>query len=131
MVSNWLRDYMFAGDADATGKSDTIAKWFADYDEFQSHGRRVGTEKAIEIGLKVTRLEADSVLQDAMLSVHHSAMHVFSASPTAVKIIENHHGQAYIRNTQQLTFKAVPAPSQGAPPGSNRAERRRSGKGKR
>jgi len=50
----------------------------------------VGRDKVAEIGVNVTPLEKDSKLLDAVLSVHHATMHMFSGTP-AVKIIENHH----------------------------------------
>jgi len=42
-------------------------------------------------------LEADSKLQDLTLTTHHAFMHTFSNSG-ALKIIENHHGVAYIEH---------------------------------
>lgn len=53
-------------------------------------------EDAIGFGLKVVPLEDDQVLQDLVLTVHHSYMHTF-ASSHAGKIIENHLGAAIIQ----------------------------------
>jgi hypothetical protein len=132
MVSSWLKKYMFAGDSDAEAKANRIADWFADYESFQSHGRRVGFEKAAEIGVKVTPLEKDHSLQDAVLSVYHACAHTFAGTP-AVKIIENHLGRAWVRMSGQLFLQPVIAPSpQPNPtilPTPNRAERRRLGRG--
>ncbi|MBI4289766.1 MAG: serine protease [Chloroflexi bacterium] len=128
MVSNWLRRYMFAGSPEAEGKAGSVAAWFANYDNFKSHGRRVGPEQAAEVGVRVTRLEDDHGLQDAVLSVHHAAMHTFAGTP-ATKIIENHHGRAWIRSVRQVVVQAPPAQAPPDIPGSapllNRAERRR------
>ncbi len=133
MVSSWLKRYMLAGDPESEQKADQIANWFADYEAFQSHGRRVGPDQAIEKGVKVTRLEADGELQDAVLSVHHVAMHTFSGTP-ASKIIENHHGRAWVKMTGQVVLRAEgppqPVPSPGGRPPS-RAERRRLQRGGR
>lgn len=96
MVAGWLERYMMNGEEDAAEKSRKIAEWFADYESFRSHGRRVGREQARETGLKVVNLEDDDKLQDAVLSVHHAAMHTFSGT-TAQKIIENHAGRAWVR----------------------------------
>lgn len=134
MVSAWLRTYMFAGDTDAHEKADRIAKWFADYDSFQSHGRRVGLQQASEIGLKVTALEKDNDLQDAVLSIHHAAMHTFSGTGS-LKIIENHLGRAWFAALRGTVVGPASPPSSpaDAPPnvpvpplGPNRADRRRS-----
>lgn len=130
MASSWLQRYMFAGEADAQQKAETIARWFADYENFRSHGRRVGRDQATAVGLKITPLEDDHDLQDAVLSVHHATMHTFSGGSAAVKIIENHHGRAWVRISGQVVIeqRLVPPPS---PPGApqerrlNRAERRR------
>lgn len=128
MVSAWLKQYMFAGEADADAKADSIAKWFADYDSFFSHGRRVSPDEAIEKGLKVTWLEKDDQLQDAVLSVHHATMHTFGGPFGAFKIVENHHGRAWVRGSFPVVVQgkppqaAAPAP---LPAPQNRAERRR------
>jgi hypothetical protein len=128
IVSGWLKKYMFAKDTEGSGKPEEIAKWFANYDEFKSHGRRVGLAKALEVGVKVTPLEDDKTLQDAVLSVHHATMYTFSGTP-AVKIIENHHGRAWLLMTHQLVLQppptSTPPPKPVSSPQPNRAERRR------
>jgi hypothetical protein len=137
MVSTWLTKYMFAGEPDAEQKAQAIAAWFADYDSFQSHGRRVGPDEAAAIGVKVRRLEEDHALQDAVLSVHHAAMHTFSGGTAAAKIIENHHGRAWVRISGQIVVQQqlVPlppaTPQQPGPRPLNRAERRRLQRGGR
>lgn len=45
-------------------------------------------------------LEDSQMLQDAVLSVHHSLMHMFDALPMA-KIIENHLGDSFVRFQNQ------------------------------
>lgn len=131
MVSSWLKRFMLAGEPDADRKAEEIAAWFADYDAFQSHGRRVGLEQAIQKGVKVTALEADPRLQDAALSVHHATMHTFSGT-RASKIIENHHGRAWIRGFGEVLVQVTPAgapqPVRALGPGGrslSRQERRR------
>ncbi|MFC2039176.1 serine protease [Chloroflexota bacterium] len=130
MVSTWLKEYMFANEDDAESKADAIADWFADYESFQSHGRRVSPEEAIDKGLKVTWLEDDQQLQDAILSVHHATMHTFTGTP-ATKIVENHLGRAWVRMAGQVMVQG-PAPTEPGgviPP--NRAERRRLERGRK
>jgi hypothetical protein len=135
MVSSWLKRYMFAGDSSGEQKAERIAEWFADYESFQSHGRRVGLEQAAEIGVTVAPLESDGPLQDAVLSVHHAAMHTFSGT-RAAKIIENHHGRAWVRLSGEVIVQ-IAGPAGGPPTGGpavpsgprerplNRQERRR------
>ncbi len=135
MVAGWLQNYMLREDPEANKKSLDIADWFADYESFRSHGRRVGREQAREIGVVVSDLESNPELQDAVLSVHHATMHTFSGTP-AVKIIENHLGRAWIRSSSigmpLPTPVALPtetpeagAPVQGRQAQLKRAERRR------
>jgi hypothetical protein len=53
-------------------------RWFADFQEFRSHGRRVGPIEAQQQGLNILLLEDDPELQDAVLSVHHTIQHTFT-----------------------------------------------------
>ena len=129
MVSSWLRKYMFANDSEGPKKSEASANWFADYENFRSHLRRVGRDKVAEIGVNVTPLEKEDDLQDAVLSVHHATIHTFSGTP-AVKIIENHHGRAWVLMTHQVMLQPVPAPPPETPAAPSRAERRRLARGR-
>lgn len=112
MVSTWLKQYMFANDKEGEAKATAIADWFADYESFFTHGRRVSPDEAIAKGLKVTWLESDGKLQDAVLSVHHTVAHTFAGTPAA-KIVENHNGRAWIKMSGAVV---VPAPGRGQPP---------------
>lgn len=137
-ASRSLEAYMFAGVADAHARAEKAAKWFADFSGFRSHGRRVSREDARQLDLTVIDLEADQALQDAMLSVHHAVNHTL-AGTAAFKVIENHHGRAFIQQkaVQQIMLQPAgppgapalpsgPHPPQGPVPVSgNRAERRR------
>ena len=109
MVAGWLSRYMHPKDEDKAAK---IANWFADYESFHSHGRRVGRDKARSVEVKITDLEYDPKLQDAVLSVHHATMHTFSSTPAA-KIIENHHGRAWVHhNTTGMPMPVtIPVPA--------------------
>ena len=132
MVAGWLESFMFAGDENAKERSKAISEWFADYESFQSHGRRVGRDQAREVGVKVVNLEDDDRLQDAVLSVHHATMHTF-ANTLAQKIIENHRGRAWVRIGATIQVPAVSTPPAVTPqndpaPTGNRAERRRRGR---
>ena len=132
MVAGWLERYMLSGQEDSESKSRAISHWFADYESFGSHGRRVGRDQARSIGVKVLDLEDDGAIQDAVLSIHHATMHTFSGTP-AQKIIENHHGRAWVRMSGSVRVPAEPIPptnTEVARP-ANRAARRRQAKGRR
>ena len=135
MVSKWLAQYMLRDEQDKNELANKIAAWFADYDSFQSHGRRVGPEPARNQGLKITRLEDAPDLQDVALSIHHATMHTFDRTPS-VKILENHHGRAWIRSQASIpesgSRRAVPVPGPNPTDESraSRAERRRQARGR-
>ena len=68
---------------------------FANHNIQKSHARHISKKECLEVGLVISDLEANQELQDAVLTTHHAFMHTFS-STVCVKIIENHHGVAYI-----------------------------------
>ena len=115
IVAGWLERYMVAGDPERKDKSLAIADWFANYDNFGSHGRRVGRAEARATGVKVVELESNKDLQDGVLSVHHTTMHTFAGSPSH-KIIENHLGRAWVR--QSSTSSTIQIPANLSPPQS-------------
>jgi len=96
MVKEWLREVMFKGDSEVTNKVNRILTELGDHAITKSHARHFSYDKCKEIGLKVVALEDDQKLQDAVLSVHHATMHTLSVG-AVVKIIENHHGTAFIQ----------------------------------
>lgn len=112
LVRQWLREYMFRGQANAAQKATQVARWFASYSIHQSHSLGIDRDQARGRGVVITDLEADNHLQDAVLSVHHATLHTF-ATPV-VKIMENHLGRAWVQ-AQQVIQLPVPPPS-GPPP---------------
>jgi len=137
-VARWLERYMFKGESDAAAKAKAVAAWFGDFKEFKSHGRRVSRDDARRQGLRVTDLEADQALQDAVLSVHHAVQLTLSQTG-AVKLVENHHGRAWISMQQSVIIGqapvAAPTPAPPAqpstPPALNRQQRRQQARKKR
>jgi hypothetical protein len=138
-----LERYMFQGDPKAAEKAEAAARYFADFKAFKSHGRRVSRDDARAVGINVVDLESSPDLQDAVLSVHHAIRHTFTGTAT-VKLVENHHGRAYIESVSVQVVQNGPAgggpvapnplaspglqPQQ--PPGPNREQRRRQVKGR-
>lgn len=76
-------------------KVGTIIKAFSDHTEQKSHSRHISKQECTNLGLKVTSLEDDAILQDTVLTIHHSFMATFMQSRN-VKMIENHLGKSYI-----------------------------------
>jgi ClpP class serine protease len=101
MVKEWLLSGMLRDEENNEQIVDKIIKDLSDHALTKSHARHISYSKAKDIGLKVSLLEDDPKLQGAVLSVHHSCIHTLS-STGAYKIIENHLGVAYIKNTQQI-----------------------------
>ncbi len=97
IVKKWLQECMFLDDTDKESKSSEIVKKLADHNATRSHSRHIGIDECKSYGLNITTMEdMDGDLQDTILTVHHAFMHTFSKSH-AIKIIENHDGQAMIK----------------------------------
>ena len=94
LVKQWLTNYMFQGDE---SRASDVAAWLADDKTHLSHSRAIRYEDLKQKGVKVTPLEDDPDLQDAVLTLHHLYMLTFQLSP-ALKIIENSKGSRYIVN---------------------------------
>jgi len=88
-VQGWLENYMFKGEDDAVEKSTKIAEWLANAKEHKTHGRPIGYDFCLEMGLKVTLLENDQKFQENILSLFHAASITFDVS-TCIKIVESH-----------------------------------------
>jgi len=116
LVSHWLQEGMLRDDDDAEAKAKVIAEKFADYAEHYSHGRPITRDKAREYGVtKITDLEDDQELQDAVLSVHHATVHTFSGTPAA-KIVENHVPKTFVILGGQVVVQGgQPQPDQSKP----------------
>jgi hypothetical protein len=125
IVETALARYMFGSLQDGAAKAHDTAEWFGNASAFLSHAHPVRRDEARDHDVVVIDLEADAVLQDKVLSVHHAALITLSGSPTA-KLIENHHGRAWVkRGAQQVQFafpvqQAPALPAGPAKPGANR-----------
>jgi ATP-dependent protease ClpP protease subunit len=107
-VESQLIEVMFRGEREANKKAIAIRKFLSDYSKNKTHDRHIHADECKAQGLKIIALEDDPQLQDLVLTIHHCYMHVFMNLP-AYKIIENHLGNALIKN-------AVRAPTLTSPP---------------
>ena len=96
LVTAWLKRYMFNELPDGAEQAETISSWLADHQNFMSHSRHIPREDVEAHGLTTSRLENDEHLQDLALTVFHATTLTFSGTP-AVKIVENHRGNAFIK----------------------------------
>ena len=87
-----LAKNMHIKEASKIGK---ILEVFANHSMQKSHARHISSSECKEAGLEIVEMEADNELQDLILTVHHAFMHSF-ANSTAIKIVENHLGIAYV-----------------------------------
>ncbi len=94
MVARWLHDRMFKGDK---RKAEEVAAYFNRAQQHRSHGRRIDRVEAKSQGLNIGDLEADSDLQDIVLTIYHLATLTFEKSP-AVKFIWGDNGQLWVKN---------------------------------
>jgi hypothetical protein len=113
LVSEWLKRYMFKGDVDAGAKGAAIAQWLSNHNAFKTHARPIDRDELLAHGLKIVSLEQNQHEQDLFLSVHHAIAHTFN-NTTAVKIIENNLGKAYVRMATSIQpvqlMQGPPAP---------------------
>ena len=105
MVRKWLSSNMFKDDENAISKIDKIVMTLSSHEKTFSHSKHIGIDACVDLGLKIVKLEnidkrkikGCNDLQDCVLTIHHSYMHSFS-NTNALKIIENHLGNAMIIN---------------------------------
>jgi ATP-dependent protease ClpP protease subunit len=98
IVSKWLEYNMCNGDKDKVKK---IVTKFSSHKIQKSHSRHISIKDCKDVGLNIVDLEAEQDLQDAILTTHHVFMHTFSVT-SAVKLVENHLGVAYIEQVMQI-----------------------------
>jgi hypothetical protein len=112
LVQDWLANYMFKNRPDAHELAKKVADYFSDYSTHRSHALGIPRAQAAGQQLVIEELEADSRLQDAVLSAFHATMHTV-AGP-AVKIVENHLGRAFVKLAGQFAIP-VHSPVQPSP----------------
>lgn len=100
LVREWLGSCMFDASIDKdTAVIDTIVKALNEHIDSKTHSRHFDISYCKKIGLKITDLESDQKLQDAVLSLHHA--YIFTMDSTnSVKIIENQRGKALVSMTK-------------------------------
>ncbi len=118
MTEEWLRTGMFKGESNVGKKIQEILDQLGDHALTKSHERHLAFDRCVDMGLKVSALEDDDDLQEAVLSLHHACMLAFTYTP-AFKIIENHDGVAFIKKftpAPSLLTREMSATSQDQPP---------------
>lgn len=103
MVTNWLVTGMFQREADPTQAAKRVLDELGSHALTLSHARHISLEKAQALQLKVTALEADPILQDLVLTVHHACIQTLTETP-ALKIIENQAGVGFITSLRTMSI---------------------------
>lgn len=111
LAEEWLSRNMCEGNETRARK---VLKDFSDQEANKSHARHISMEKCEEIGLSIEHMEEDNELQDLILTAHHAYMHTFAQS-TAVKIVENHLGIAYVEHIANVQMGQPFLQMQGPP----------------
>jgi hypothetical protein len=105
LVADWLKLYMFDGDADKEEKAKKIVSFFADYDTHKSHARPIFFTDATNIGLKVSELTGD--LKEKVWDLYLHIKILFDIS-TNVKIYENSKGINWGKQFNQMNAVRLP-----------------------
>ena len=96
LVTEWLSTCMFKKSKNKEIKVKAIVEGLASHSTSKLHDKHFDFDDCKKIGLKVFELEKDSVLQDAVLSVHHSYVLSSYLLPNTLKYIENNNGQTFV-----------------------------------
>jgi serine dehydrogenase proteinase len=130
ITTEWLKTGMFAADPDPEGRAKKVVDHLGSHASTLSHSRHISAKSAANLGVKVTFLEDEDGLQEAVLSVHHAYIQTLTETP-AFKIIENHLGVAFISSVQvglqpqeRSQQQSPTAPPRQQPPQQARKQRR-------
>ena len=99
---------MFSEYADRKKKANKVLGTLSSHNKTYSHSRHIHIDELKNLGLNIIELEKlDSRpidnckdLQDCVLTLHHAYMQTF-ATTDAIKIIENHNGNAMIMSKKR------------------------------
>ena len=100
-VAEQLERVMFADEPDGQRKARNIVRHLSNYRGNRSHTRHIHLEECEEMGLRIERLEDDPGLQDAVLTLHHAYMLLFSGTD-AFKVIENQNCRGVMKAQQGI-----------------------------
>lgn len=115
LAITWLKDYMLKDDPGKDQKALAIANRLASHKENLSHGRTIGIQKALELGLLVEDLRKIPQLRQLLWKLYCLVELYFDRSP-AVKLFENSRGTTWARLFQEQVVQLVGPPAAPAPP---------------
>lgn len=105
VVKRWLKENMFSEEFNQEDKASRVVSALSSHSNTFSHSRHIHMDEILGLGVKITKLEGlDNTqkedckdLQDCVLTIHHLYMQTFAIT-NALKIVENHMGNAMIIN---------------------------------
>ncbi|MEK7142408.1 MAG: S49 family peptidase [Patescibacteria group bacterium] len=99
IVTKWLESNMFDSISNAKELADKVVEQLGSHEDTKTHARHIQIDEAKSFGLKIKSLETDfkNDFQDIVLTIHHAYMHTF-ANSAAIRIVENHLGNAIVFN---------------------------------
>jgi hypothetical protein len=107
-VRKELAACMFAKLPPSTARANAkrIVNRLSDFTGNRSHSRHIHVDECRQMGLTIEMIEGDGTdpakeLQDLILTVHHCYMHSLVNTPS-YKMIENHNGEAWVKQAQQV-----------------------------
>ena len=95
LAASMFKDELESDPDDARGRIKSIVNLLTNQGVTKSHARHIPMPICRDAGLKVTDLEKDPGLQDAVMAVHHAAT-LTMMNTDVVKIIENQDGRTYV-----------------------------------
>ncbi|MBL0871057.1 MAG: ATP-dependent Clp protease proteolytic subunit [Phycisphaerales bacterium] len=110
IVKEWLLSGMLRDRKDKRKVANKIVSELGDHALMKSHARHISAAAAEKMGLEIFHLESSPALQNLVLTLHHICIQTLAAT-TAIKLIENHLGMAFIQNAQ-ANMPSLPMPVQ-------------------
>ena len=92
---------MFKKSKNKEAKAERVLEELASHDTSKVHDRHYNINDCKRIGLKIVSLEADSEMQDKVLSLYHSYILSIYRLPNTIKYIESQNGQTFIIQGQR------------------------------
>jgi len=93
-VEKWLNDYMFKNSKN--NRAAQIAYSLCDHNSLKTHFKHIDSIEGKKMGLNITELESDQILQEKVLTAFHACNLSFNFSSVS-KIIANHYGNSFIK----------------------------------
>jgi hypothetical protein len=98
LVEGWLLGCMFKRYAKKQERVKKILDELASHDASKVHDRHYDYVKCKELGLRVTSLEKNQELQEAVLSLYHCYLLSIYRNSGSIKYIESQNGQTFVIN---------------------------------